>query len=125
MYNITKTKITNLLRTAGIAEVHTSKVTIPLELPAAVVALESITGEHQTSAGYKSYKYTAECFIAVENNEAADDTLLNILENIIQTAFMPSATIHSAEFYDSMIGSREVRIAKFDIQWTDELGVRN
>jgi len=117
----------------GLAEVHTSKAVVPLELPAGVVTLISLAGDKKTSTGYVDYTFKAECFIAVENNDNADEVLLGMLTLLVGNGLAHSAgvcgrgmplpyaqmasNIDEVDFYDSMLGPRDVRIAKFDITW--------
>jgi len=106
------------LLACGVVECHTSKATVPLELPAGVVSLVALTGDKKTSTGYVDYTFKAECFIAVENNDNADEVLMGMLSQFVGDApARPAFNIDEVEFYDSMLGPRDVRIAKFDVAW--------
>jgi len=110
--------IKDRLLACGVVECHTSKAIVPLDLPAGVVSLVSLAGDKKTSTGYVDYTFKAECFIAVENNDNADEVLMVMLSHFVGDApVRPVSNIDEVEFYDSMLGPRDVRIAKFEVEW--------
>lgn len=109
-------RLSGLLPECGLSEVHNSKAHIPEELPAAIVSLAGRKGKTKLMTGYLEQVDTFEVFLVVDETETADEELVLLLENVdeaIQEEF--STEIEEATFYDSLLSSKNVRIASFRV----------
>ena len=114
-----RTKLCEILKSAGIKEVNYSKATLPTNLPAGIVSIAERSGSTLTSAGYAEQNHKFEIHIVIEDTETADVNLLELvatIDELIQEELYYN--IENVDFYDSLLNAEPIRIAHFEVTLT-------
>ena len=114
-----RSRITQAISDAGVAEVLFNKDNIPKSLPCAILILDSESGKNSTSRQYVDTDIAWTVFLIVNAQKASDpDTELYELKEKFRGSYMKlmNRDLPSVEYYTSRIdGTRLVRIAKIDL----------
>ena len=118
-YQAERSRISESLKLAGVAEILYNKDNIPKNLPCAILILDSETGKNGTSRQYVSTDIAWTVFLIVNAQNAADpDSDLYQLKEKFRSIYIKlmNRDLPSIEYYTSRIdGTRLVRIAKIDL----------
>ncbi len=118
-YQAERSRITEALKLAGVAETLYNKDSIPKNLPCAILILDSETGKHGTSRQYVDTDIAWTVFLIVNAQNVTDpDTALYQLKEKFRSIYqkLMNRDLPSVEYYTSRIdGTRLVRIAKIDL----------
>ena len=109
-------KLIWLMLTCGLSEVHNSKAQIPDVLPSGIISLSERLGEIKLMTGYARQAYKFEIHLIVDQDEKADEKLITLIEMIdysLQDLYFTE--VYKVEFYDSLLSSNNVRIARFEV----------
>ena len=114
-----RSRITQAISDAGVAEVLLNKDNIPKSLPCAILILDSESGKNSTSRQYVDTDIAWTVFLIVNAQKASDpDTELYELKEKFRAVYVKlmNRDLPSVEYYTSRIdGTRLVRIAKIDL----------
>jgi len=118
-YQVERSRITEALKQAGVAEMLYNKDNIPKNLPCAVLILDSETGKQGTSRQYVDTDIAWTVFLIVNAQNVIDpDSALYQLKERFRCHYqkLMHRDLPSVEYYTSRIdGTRLVRIAKIDL----------
>ena len=118
-YQAERSRISEALNLAGVAETLYNKDNIPKNLPCAILILDSETGKHGTSRQYVSTDIAWTVFLIVNAYNVDDpDSDLYQLKEKFRSFYLKlmNRDLPSVEYYTSRVdGSRLVRIAKIDL----------
>jgi len=118
-YQVERSRITEALKQAGVAEMLYNKDNIPKNLPCAVLNLDSETGKQGTSRQYVDTDIAWTVFLIVNAQNVIDpDSALYQLKERFRCHYqkLMHRDLPSVEYYTSRIdGTRLVRIAKIDL----------
>ncbi len=118
-YQAERSRISESLKLAGVAEILYNKDNIPKNLPCAILILDSETGKHGTSRQYVDTDIAWTIFLIVNAQNVTDpDTALYQLKDKFRSYYqkLMNRDLPSVEYYTSRIdGTRLVRIAKIDL----------
>ena len=114
-----RSRISEALKLAGIAETLYNKDNIPKNLPCAILILDSETGKLSTSKQYVDTDIAWTVFLIVNAQNVIDpDSALYQLKERFRSHYqkLMHRDLPSIEYYSSrMDGTRLVRIAKIDL----------
>jgi len=118
-YQAERSRISEALKLAGVAEILYNKDNIPKKLPCAILILDSETGKNGTSRQYVSTDLAWTVFLIVNAQNVDDpDNDLYLLKEKFRSFYqkLMNRDLPSVEYYTSRIdGTRLVRIAKIDL----------
>ena len=118
-YQAQRSRISEALKLAGVAETLYNKDNIPKNLPCAFLILDSETGKHGTSRQYVDTDIAWAVFLIVNAHNVTDpDSELYSLKEKFRGIYLKlmNRDLPSIEYYTSRIdGTRLVRIAKIDL----------
>ena len=118
-YQAQRSRISEALKLAGVAETLYNKDNIPKNLPCAILILDSETGKHRTSRQYVDTDIAWTVFLIVNAQKVSDpDAVLYALKEKFRSFYLKlmNRDLPSVEYYTSRIdGTRLVRIAKIDL----------
>jgi hypothetical protein len=118
-YQAERSRISEALNLAGVAEILYNKDNIPKTLPCAILIIDSEIGKHGTSRQYVSTDIAWTVFLIVNAYNVDDpDSDLYQLKEKFRSFYMKlmNRDLPSVEYYTSRIdGTRLVRIAKLDL----------
>ena len=118
-YQAERSRISESLKLAGVAETLYNKDNIPKNLPCAILILDSETGKHGTSRQYVDTDIAWTVFLIVNAQNVSDpDSDLYQLKEKFRSFYLKlmNRDLPSIEFYTSRVdGTRLVRIAKIDL----------
>ena len=118
-YLAERSRITEALKQAGVAELLYNKDSIPKNLPCAILILDSETGKLSTSKQYVDTDIAWTVFLIVNAQNVTDpDSALYQLKERFRSHYqkLMHRDLPSIEYYTSRIdGTRLVRIAKIDL----------
>lgn len=118
-YQAERSRISEALNLAGVAETLYNKDNIPKNLPCAIVILDSETGKNGTSRQFVSTDIAWTVFLIVNAHNVTDpDSELYTLKEKFRSYYqkLMNRDLPSIEFYTSRVdGTRLVRIAKIDL----------
>jgi len=118
-YLAERSRITEALKQAGVAELLYNKDSIPKNLPCAILILDSETGKLSTSKQYVDTDIVWTVFLIVNAQNVTDpDSALYQLKERFRSHYqkLMHRDLPSIEYYTSRIdGTRLVRIAKIDL----------
>lgn len=118
-YQAERSRISESLKLAGVAEILYNKDNIPKNLPCAILILDSETGKHGTSRQYVDTDIAWTVFLIVNAQNVADpDTEIYSLNEKFRSIYLKlmNRDLPSIDYYTSRIdGTRLVRIAKIDL----------
>jgi hypothetical protein len=118
-YQAERSRISEALKLAGIAETLYNKDNIPKNLPCAILILDSEIGKHGTSRQYVDTDIAWTVFLIVNAYNVDDpDSDLYQLKEKFRSFYLKlmNRDLPSVEYYTSRIdGTRLVRIAKIDL----------
>ena len=114
-----RSRISEALNLAGVAETLYNKDNIPKNLPCAILILDSETGKHGTSRQYVDTDIAWTVFLIVNAHNVDDpDSDLYQLKEEFRTFYLKlmNRDLPSVEYNTSRVdGTRLVRIAKIDL----------
>ena len=118
-YQAERSRISEALNLAGVAEILYNKDNIPKNLPCAILILDSETGKNGTSRQYVDTDIVWTVFLIVNAQNVSDpDSELYSLKEKFRSFYLKlmNRDLPSIEYYTSRIdGIRLVRIAKIDL----------
>ena len=118
-YQAERSRISEALKLAGVAETLYNKDNIPKNLPCAILILESETGKHGTSRQYVDTDIAWTIFLIVNAQNVSDpDSDIYLIKEKFRSFYLKlmNRDLPSIEYYTSRIdGTRLVRIAKIDL----------
>ncbi len=118
-YQAERSRISEALNLAGVAEILYNKDNIPKTLPCAILIIDSEIGKHGTSRQYVSTDIAWTVFLIVNAYNVDDpDSDLYQLKEKFRSFYLKlmNRDLPSVEYYTSRIdGTRLVRIAKLDL----------
>lgn len=118
-YQAERSRISEALNLAGMAEILYNKDNIPKNLPCAIVILDSETGKNGTFRQFVSTDLAWTVFLIVNAQNVSDpDSDLYQLKEKFRSFYLKlmNRDLPSVEYYTSRIdGTRLVRIAKIDL----------
>ena len=118
-YQADRSRISEALKLAGVAETLFNKDNIPKNLPCAILILDSETGKNGTSRQYVDTDIAWTVFMIVNAQNVSDpDSELYSLKEKFRGIYLKlmNRDLPSIEYYTSQIdGTRLVRIAKIDL----------
>ncbi len=118
-YQAERSRISEALNLAGVAETLYNKDNIPKNLPCAILILDSETGKNGTSRQYVDTDIAWTVFLIVNAQNVTDpDSELYTLKEKFRSYYqkLMNRDLPSVEYYTSRIdGTRLVRIAKIDL----------
>ena len=118
-YQAERSRISEALKLAGVAEILYNKDNIPKNLPCAILILDSETGKHGTSRQFVDTDIAWTVFLIVNaQNVTEPDSALYQLKEKFRSFYLKlmNRDLPSIEYYTSRIdGTRLVRIAKIDL----------
>jgi len=118
-YQAERSRISEALNLAGVAETLYNKDNIPKNLPCAILILDSETGKNGTSRQYVDTDIAWTVFLIVNAQNLPDpDTALYQLKEKFRSFYLKlmNRDLPRVEYYTSRIdGTRLVRIAKIDL----------
>ena len=118
-YRDERSRISEALKLAGVAETLYNKDNIPKKLPCAILILDSETGKNGTSRQYVDTDIVWTVFLIVNAQNVSDpDSELYSLKEKFRSLYLKlmNRDLPSIEYYTSRIdGARLVRIAKIDL----------
>ena len=118
-YQAQRSRISEALKLAGVAETLYNKDNIPKNLPCAILILDSETGKNGTSRQYVDTDIAWTVFLIVNAQNITDpDSDLYQLKEKFRGIYLKlmNRDLPSIEYYTSRIdGTRLVRIAKIDL----------
>jgi len=114
-----RSRISESLKLAGVAEILYNKDNIPKNLPCAILILDSESGKNGTSRQFVSTDIAWTVFLIVNAQNISDpDSELYSLKEKFRSFYLKlmNRDLPSVEYYTSRIeGTRLVRIAKIDL----------
>ena len=118
-YQAERSRISEALKLAGVAETLYNKDNIPKNLPCAILILDSETGKHGTSRQYVDTDIAWTIFLIVNAQNVSDpDSDIYLIKEKFRSFYLKlmNRDLPSIEYYTSRIdGTRLVRIAKIDL----------
>jgi hypothetical protein len=118
-YQAQRSRISEALKLAGVAETLYNKDSIPKNLPCAILILDSETGKNGTSRQYVDTDIAWTVFLIVNAQNVTDpDSELYPLKEKFRSYYqkLMNRDLPRIEFYTSRVdGTRLVRIAKIDL----------
>ena len=118
-YQAERSRISEALKLAGVAETLYNKDNIPKNLPCAILILDSETGKNGTSRQYVDTDIAWTVFLIVNAQNVSDpDSDIYLLKEKFRSFYLKlmNRDLPSIEYYTSRIdGTRLVRIAKIDL----------
>jgi len=111
-YQAERSRISEALKLAGVAETLYNKDNIPKNLPCAILILDTETGKHGTSRQFvdTDIAWTVFLIVNAQNVSDPDEKFRSIYLKLM------NRDLPSVEYYTSRIdGTRLVRIAKIDL----------
>jgi len=118
-YQAERSRISEAMKLAGVAETLYNKDNVPKNLPCAILILDSETGKHGTSRQYVDTDIAWTVFLIVNAQNISDpDSELYSLKEKFRGIYLKlmNRDLPSIEYYTSRIdGTRLVRIAKIDL----------